>query len=65
MCLLSRFAATKLSALTSRPMVILTGSRLDARSADGVAHRSMERLLRRSSLLASYVTDFTSVMQAT
>ena len=65
MCPLSRFAVTKLSAQTSRSMVISTGVRLDARSADGVAHKSMERLLQRSSQLASYVTDVTSVMQAT
>jgi hypothetical protein len=46
-------------------MVIATGVRLDARSADGVAHKSMDHLLQRSSLLAGYVTDVTSVMQTT
>ena len=65
MCPLSRFAATKLSAQIPSSMVISTGVRLAARSADGVAHKSMERLLRRSSLMAGYVTDVTSVMQTT
>ena len=61
----SCFAAAKLSALISRSMVISTGARLDARSGDWVAQESMERLLRRSPLLASYVTDVTSVMHTT
>lgn len=65
MCPLSRFATTRLNAQIPSFMVIATGVRLDARSADGVAHKSMERLLRRSSLLASYVTNVTSVMQTT